>query len=481
MRRLLRRILALLVLLAIVGGAVFFADRPGQVEIVWQGWQIDTSVGVLVAAVASLVLVVSLLVLLVAGLRRVPRNLRRRRALRRQRAADRAVTRGLVALVAGQSAEALVQARRAEILGGPKPVTLLLAAEAATREGDIAAAERAYLELRGRPDSEFLGLRGLLGQALRAGSDETALRLAEQARRLRPDAHWLAETLLVLETRTGAWDAARATLATAARRGALSAERVRHHRGVVFYELSRTAERNGELRRAAGFAAKAQALAPDIAAVASHHARLLLGLGRHRAAARAIERAWRTAPHSDLARLYLDIRPQDGAVARTAALVRLGQQNPGAAESHLAIAEAALAAQLWGEARRQLDLAREAASPSAPSRRLCLLMARLEESDGGHMAAAREWLDRAIAAPPDAGYTCRHCGDMTTEWQTLCRRCGSFDTLARSLQDTPQNTGPALPISPPASPSTLMLPVANPSISTQSAPSGLAAPAQSDN
>ena len=65
-------------------------------------------------------------------------------------------------------------------------------------------------------------------------------------------------------------------------------------------------------------------------------------------------------------------------LGRAAALQRLAARNPEAGESHLAIAEAALAAQLWGEARRHLTLAEGVAPPAGPSRRLCLLMARLE-------------------------------------------------------------------------------------------------------
>jgi HemY protein len=435
-----RRLLALAVIAAVVAGAAFVAGHPGHVEIVWQGWQVDTSVGVLAGAVALIVLAASVLVLFAAALLRVPRNLRRRRAARRQRAGEAALTIGVVALAAGQPAAARLAAQRAAALlatapFGGAPMALLVAAEAATQEGDTAAARASYTTLLERPDTAFLGLRGLIGQALRAGDDDTALNLAERARKLRPDAPWLVDALLVLAARTGDWTAAQGTLAGAARHRGLPAERARHHRGIVLYELSRDAERSGDLRRAAGLAAKAQALAADLAAPALHHARLLALLGRKRAAARTIERAWHTAPHPDLPRLYLDIHPEAEPLARAAAVERLAAHNPEASESHLAVAEAALAAQLWGEARRHLGLAIDAesvpqSSSAGPSRRLCRLMARLEESEDGNMAAARDWLDRAIAAPPDPCYVCTRCGGgESPEWQALCRECGGFDTL----------------------------------------------------
>jgi len=56
-------------------------------------------------------------------------------------------------------------------------------------------------------------------------------------------------------------------------------------------------------------------------------------------------------------------------------------------------------------------------------------MARLEESVSGNVPASREWLDRALAAPPDRAYVCRHCGAAHALWQALCPECGAFDTL----------------------------------------------------
>jgi HemY protein len=440
-----RWLVGLIVVGAAVAGAAFVADHPGRVAIVWQGWQVDTSVAVLAGAVVLVVLIGSSLALLGAALRRMPRNLRRRRAARRREAGEAALTEGVLALAAGRPAEAQLAARRATALLGDAPMVMLVAAEAAAQQGDIAAARAAYTALLDRPESEFLGLRGLIGQALRAGDDATALHLAGRARKLRPDARWPVDVQLLLAARTGDWAAARATLADAVRRRALPDERARHHRGIVLYELSRDAERRGDLSRAVRLAASAQVQAPDIAAASVQHARLLIVLGKKRAAARAIEQAWRTAPHPDLARLYLEIDPEATLLTRAAAVQRLAAQNPEASESHLAIAEAALMAQLWGEARHHLALAIAAAPPSGPSRRLCRLMARLEESEPGDMPAARDWLDRAIAAPADPVYVCRQCGGGDTpEWQALCRECGGFDTL---VWESPRSAGRA-PIAP---------------------------------
>ena len=49
-----RALPALIVIALLVAASVYVADRPGSVEVVWQGWRVDTSVAVLVLAVVAI-------------------------------------------------------------------------------------------------------------------------------------------------------------------------------------------------------------------------------------------------------------------------------------------------------------------------------------------------------------------------------------------------------------------------------------------
>jgi HemY protein len=484
---LIRSILGLLVFAVLVAVAVFFADHPGQVEIVWQGWQVTTSVGVLVAAAVLAALLVALLFWIVSRMVGSPRVFLHRRRERRRRAGYQALTQGMVAVAAGNPHEAQRYARKAEALLAEPPLTLLLSAQAAQLEGDETAAKKFFTAMLDRPETEFLGLRGLLNQVLRVGDRGTALRLTQRAMTLRPGTPWVVQSLFDLEAREGRWEAAHQTLAQAVKRRTIPRKRARHHRGVILYELGRAAVANGDRRRGINLAAQAQALAPDLATPAAHHARLLLDDRRTGPAAKAVERAWRTAPHPELAQAYGAIHAGEPPLARVKRVEWLAAQNPGARESHLALAEAALDAQLWGEARRHLDRALTAAAAlpiakpassnplssasagegekrglAGPTPRLCLLMARLEEAEHGAGSGMREWLDRAVNAMPDPRYVCTSCGGESLEWRSLCPHCNSFDTLDWR---TPAwaAAGNALPITAEGAPSQVReLPVGNP-------------------
>jgi HemY protein len=424
-----RWLFALVILVGLAVAAATIANHPGAVAITWQGWEVETSVGVVVAALAIAALLLWLLFALVTTLLRLPGRVRRNRRERRRRAGDAALTRGFVALASGDGSAAQRYARRAGALLERSPPTLMLAAQAAQLAGDAAEAKRFYTAMLDRPRVELLGLRGLLGQALRDGDEEAALRLAERARTLQPKALWAFEALLALQTRAGQWEAARDTVAAAMRRHLLAVERANHHRGVILHQLSLAAEHAGDADRAVSLAASAAGLAVDLAVPSCRYARLLMAQGKRRRARHAIERAWSRAPHPGLALAWSEIGDHSEPLAAVGWAQRLAALHPTARDSELCVAEAALAAQLWGEARACLVRVVTAAGPEGPSRRVCLLMARLEAGEYPQTGRAREWVDRAVAAPPDPAYICSRCGGVSGEWLPLCPYCRSFDTL----------------------------------------------------
>lgn len=423
-----RGLVALLLIAAAIACAAFLADHPGHVEIVWRDWQIDTSLGVLLGAVVIAGLAIWAVLAGVSALLRLPGRWRRGLARRRRRRGEREIEAGLIALAAGDAGDANRRARQAARLLPEAPLSLLLSAQAAQLNDDRPLARRLYTAMLDRSELALVGLRGLLGQAVESGDYRAALPLAQRAREMRPDSAWLNRSLLALETIAGDWDSAAATLAAAAKRKLVPADRARHQRGVILYQLSLAAERDGDPRRGATLAAKAQALTPDLPETTAHYARLLLASGRRGTALKVVERAWRVAPHPELALLWGELHAAEAPLARLRAFERLAAMNPQPAESHIAAGEAALAAELWGEARRHFGIA-AAALPSGPTRRFCLLMARLEEGEYGPGAGAREWLDRASDAPRDPDWVCGNCGSESHRWRPLCPSCGAFDSL----------------------------------------------------
>jgi HemY protein len=423
-----RMLVYLGLLAALMLGVAWLAGRPGEVTIVWQGWRIDTSVGVLASVVVMIAVVTALLYRFWRAIVMAPRRFGRWRRQRRTHAGYQALSAGLVAVAAGDPAGARRQARRADRLLEEPPLTLLLSAQAAQLAGDEDTAQRHFAAMLERPETEFLGLRGLLSRALRADDMPRALELAKRARALRPKAPWVLTTLLDLQTRLGDWEGAADTLTLAESAKILPPSDLRRHQGAVFLELSRAAIADGRPDDALRYAKRAYGADPDHPATPAWLADRLIAAGRPRRAAKLIEREWIRHPHPDLLQAFRRVRGAGTALDWAKQVQELAALAPAHVDSHRALGEAALEARLWGDARKHFTAA-IAAAGDVPPASLCRKMAEVEEGSTGDVALARPWLTLAAEGHPDVGWFCDACGTSHGAWRAVCGRCGAFDRL----------------------------------------------------
>ncbi len=435
-----RSLLIALKISLLVALAVWIVERPGTVTVEWLGWRLEeASVGLLILAAAVLVVIASLIYHGWRVLRGTPGGISRKLAGNKRQRGYKALSQGMAAVAAGDAAEAARCARRAETLLAEPPLTRLLQAQAAQLNGDEDAARRYFQEMLEVPDTRFLGLRGLINQALKGGDDALALDYLRKARDLRPKAPWVLTTLFELAERQGELALADQALEAAGRIKALPAPESAHKRAVLALLKAQEREAAGDSDGARKEARRARKLAPDLLPAYLTLARLALAAGRAREAQKILEDAWSRSPHPELATLYrlslADIEPIE-ALRR---LERLAARNASHPESHIALAEAALAAKLWGQGRRHLG----AIADDLATARVCRLWAALEESENGPGEAVRHWLERSLAAPPDALWLCDTCGTQAYAWRAHCGHCGTFDSLTwrppRTLQETPDD------------------------------------------
>ncbi len=406
-------------------GAAWLAEQPGIVTAEFRGWRLDTSVGALMVGVIVLMLLGIGGWLLYRWIVGAPGALLEGWGDSRRRRGYRALTQGLAAVAAGDGVEAQKLARKAEQLLAEPTLTLLLSAQAAQLAGDRAGAERAFSAMLENEQTAFVGLRGLITQALREGDRDKALRYAERAFQLRPQTPWVVHSLFDMQAQIGQWKSAQETLDGGLRRKVVTTDRGRTLKALVLIERSRDAERDGNTPDALALAREAFGLAPERIAVTRRLAELQVKAGDGKRALKTLEKGWSVAPHPDLAELYLKASGETEALKRIAIVRRLASQNPDDIESHLALARASLEAGLWGEARRHL----ETAGGTSPSVRVCRLMAEVEERAESGQAKVHEWLGRAAHAPADRAWRCAACSAQHESWRAVCENCGAFGTL----------------------------------------------------
>ena len=442
-----RRSLVLMVMIGIgVLIAVLIADRPGEVEFTWQGYVIETSVGILLLIVATLMGAAAVSYRFWRGMIQAPGSLLRARSGSRRESGYRALTNGMVAVAAGDPDAARRFAKKADALLDDPPLTMLLSAQAAQLTGDEQAATRYFEAMLDRRETEFLGLRGLINQALKRDDRVKALSLVDRARTLRPSTPWVHAAAFDLEVRQRKWSEAQTSLASAVKAGAIDATTGRRHKAAILIERSREAEAAGDAASAMEHAHKAAALMPDFTPAVIREARLLNRVGKGKQAIRLLEKAWTQAPHQSLAQAFLEIAPPDeSALDRVQRLDRLHRLRPEAPELLPVLGEVALAAELWGSARGHLMKA----LAEMPSRRIYRLLGELESGEHDDAVKARNWLTKAEEAPEDPAWVCSVCGTSHAVWTALCRHCGSFNSLEWRSAATPQLAEPSTPATAP--------------------------------
>ena len=426
-------------------GVVWLADRPGQVAITWLGYRADTSVMVAIVAVIGVAIVAVLLWSLMRFLLRSPKLFSLALRERKRRRGYDAISRGLIAIGAGDARAAQRFAANAQKSLPGEPLALLLRAQTAQLNGDRAGAEDAFRAMAQRGDTRLLGLRGLYVEAQRRNDPAAARLVAEQAAKDAPALAWAGQAVLEFRCAEGDWEGALAVLEEHRKSGMLDRPAYRRQRAVLLTARALAAE-EGDRDAARTFSFEATKLAPDLVPAAACAGRLLAESGERRKAGKIIEAAWKANPHPDLAEAYAHVRLSDSARDRLTRMQALARMAPGHIESALAVARAALDA-------REFAVARETLAPllTEPTQRVAQLMAELEhhEADEGR---AREWMARALNAARDPAWTAD--GIVSDRWLPVSPVSGRLDAFqwrvpvaelgerARLVIDAPTESAP---------------------------------------
>jgi HemY protein len=425
-------LLFILVLAALAYGLEWVIDQPGSVTVEWGGYHIDTSIPVAVGAILLTVAALVLIWAIISSVFNLPARMRdSSRSRRRERGFD-AVSRGVIAVAAGDAATARRSAKEAEKHLSDEPLVHYLKAQAAQLEGDRGKAEAAFHEMTLNPQTKLLGLRGLHIEARRREDAEAAHHFAKAAQEIAP-LPWAGSAVLEHYAASGQWEQARAALESSLKAKALDEATGERLRAVLETALAmdKQALAPQEALQLARLALKRR---PGFAPAALVAVRVLTAQGDTKEATRLVEKIWQTSPHPGLGAAYLDTAPTESNAQKLARALRLAQNAPTAVESRHLVAQAAIAARDFAQARAALaPLVAENAKPTAQT---CLLMAEIEDAELGPSGPVREWLARGSHAPRDPVWIAD--GVPSRNWAPISPKTGKLDAFVWATPpDTP--------------------------------------------
>lgn len=419
----LRLIFFLVVSCLLAWAAVWVVEHPGSVQVRWLDQELVLSVGTVIVGL----IVIGVLAVLIFELLRVviglPGGWRLRRGRRQQVRGLEELNRGLMAAAAGDLAAARNHHRQAERHLPENGALLLLQAQTAQLEGKEEIAHLKFRQMLDRRDAEFVGLRGLLAQAMKTGDHDEALTLARRAYKRSPTTPWVLTTLLELLGRAGKWEEALPLIDEMQAQKLLGDADARYKKAVLLHMTATKLAEQDRASEALNQASRAAKLAPTFAPGVIQAAELALQGGRRRKALQLIEDSWRVEPHPDVARVYAQVDPAETASQRMKRIDnKLAPLNRSNIETIVLQAELAMQAGDWDAARARL----EAALDAGPTARVYRMLAELERQSRGDQAKAQEWLARATDAPPDRAWVCDDTGEVLPSWRPIAPS-GRFD------------------------------------------------------
>lgn len=422
-----RFLLFLLLLIPLALAGKWLMDYPGEVNVVWMGY--DVTLHIVVFAFLLLLLIV-LVALISVGIWQITTWPKRRRVRAQHRTFTRGLeqlTRGVTALALGDEIAAHEALKKALTALPGEPLPQLLTAQLLQRQGRHEDARLYFRGLMTHAITTELATRRLIEQHLNNREWLEAITLAEQARKITPRDRWLALTLIDLYARTQ--DATQMLALTEGWQwqSPLTKEE-RHRYAALAHYLSVPRMANAhlkaqELHHAVGYA-------PDFLPAIIDYAAMLQADESPRRARKWLRSAWLASPNPLLIPPILATLANESPRTQER-LLRPFLKGTMTATHYQLAAQQAMQVDEYERAREAL----EDALSLEESKTACTLMAEVEkELRGGE--ASHAWLARAVDAPTGPTWVCMQCGTIHPQWHMHCESCQGFDTLRYERPET---------------------------------------------
>ncbi len=413
-----------LLVFALAAGFAWLADRPGDLVVTWQGMRHEVSLLAAAVALVALIAAVMLVWWLVKNVFRSPILIQRHFRARKRDRAYQSISTGMIAAGAGDAELARRMTKQAAKLlsSDQEPLIKLLDAQAAVLERRNDDARVMFEDMSNDPETRLLGLRGLYMDAERLGQREAARHFALRAAEMAPQLQWASNVAMEDRLLNADFDGAVKLLDLQKNSGTASKETDKRRRAVLLAgKAIAVFDRDIAASKAASM--EANRLAPDLVPAAVTLAKCLFKNGDLRKGSGVIEAAWKIAPHPELAEVYASARLGDTAPDRLKRMRKLTSVNSIHPDAHLALARALFDAKEYAEARREA----EAALTLRPSEGTCLLLADIEQAEGGSQGKVKAWLSKAVRAELDPAWTAD--GIVSSHWAPMSPVTGRLDAF----------------------------------------------------
>jgi HemY protein len=404
----------------------YYTPGQGETQLRFIDYVIDIKTGALAAGAMGALILAFYTFKFMVWLKRLPQKFKEHWLERRSQRSQDCLLESYIALAAEEFDTALDQATKSKQLDQNSPFHDIFEAQALLMQGIFDQAELKFEHLRQTKRTKFLGLRGLVAVKKKQKRPDEIHWLLVEALKERPHSVWALKGLLEYHLSHLEFDKAMAVVDQLRLTGSLSKPRTNRYHALVNWLQAQQSKKLGDR----GEAFETQALHslkldPTLMAATLELAQHYAHHGHLSKAVKLLERGYERQPHIDYLPVFRSLFLSESALDQYRLIEDMLSKQSTHRVSRLILANFAIAAKLWGQARLHLNLLKD-----HPTQLVYSLLADLEQAEHPqNTQAVSDYLNSALQAVPEGRWACQTCHTQHSTWTALCPSCQAFDQI----------------------------------------------------
>lgn len=397
--------------------AVWLKDNPADIKINWLGYEISSSLWVVILMFCLLWIALKIL--------SAPFNfmdfLDKKSKERTQKKENKLLIDFLTAIGTKDTLKYNSLGRKIDSAFADRPKLrdlMLLSISAGDTKQEVIE------NLSKEKNTGLLAMKSKIDLAEESEDKEETLNLYLDAFNKYPKADFIPVKLISLLALFGRWSELKSVTEQARRNGTLSKEQYRRILSSALLEEGMTEANDTLIKQAA------ETDSENVAAVINA-ARSYIKEKDNDKAFSLLKKIWHTSPCYSVYEAALMITSDETDYKRLKKITKLLNSNKQFDLYYLLMADIHGKAQIWGQAKEYLEKY-ESSHPSSPL--LTRVKADIAMGEAPDSPNAKNLLDLSASKPLPAPWECEHCHESCFEWHGICPHCGTFGSISAKMQ-----------------------------------------------
>ena len=402
---------------------IWLKQDPGNIDIEWQGWIIETSVPIIIALIGLLLFLIILSYLIIKKITSIPKTIKKSYKKNKNDKANSAIIKSFAAKYMGEIELAESFSKQAKFLNNT-PLKLLLDSEINNFYANNNDSLDSLNKMLSHPETLLLSIKKLTSTYIQNGEIKNAIKIIKMSPKSKNTPKWFFYTSLKLNIIQRNWEEVINSIKHIKKYTNINNSELKFIKSRIFLFKAIEEYKNDNKKLDFNDINTSLKLDPSFPPAIVFKAKLLyqknesLGL-------QYIKKSWKKYAHMDIVNFlikFYESKPKSALLTLTKNLTKTNKYN---FNNYFILAQVALSSEAWMTARQALKMIPE----KDWTKNIYLMMAELEKKEHGNTNKFNYWYDKSKNAYLDYSWGCTSCSYTSTNWELICPTCSNLDSI----------------------------------------------------